>query len=366
LIIARYITKEILWTFFAALTVLLLIALSNRFALYLAKAATGQLPLGFVCKVVALYIPELLSYLIPLSFFIALLFAFGRLYADSEMTVLMACGISWTYICRLTLTLALLIMLFVALLTLWFVPHINKTREQALSEGETIGMLQSLMPGRFQTDGEGNHVFYIEDMTKDQELKGVFIAESPNMRSSEERGWTLITAEAAFLKKDKKTKDVYLVLKEGYRYQGVPGLADYTVIQFTEYGRAIPYVTGSASVEALPLKESSHLMSSEKMPDIAEFQWRFSLPLSVPVLALLALPLARVRPRQGRFAKFLPAMVIYITYYNLFTICKRWVAAGNLPSYVGVWWVHLMFLLLGILLLAKESGWFMRNKGNTG
>jgi len=360
MIIARYITKEILWTFLATLTVLLLIALSNRFALYLAKAATGELPLGLVFRVVGLYIPELLSYLIPLSFFIALLFAFGRLYADSEMTVLMACGISWKYICRLTLILALLIMFLVGALSLWWVPQITKSREKAISEGEAIGMLQSILPGRFQTAGEGEHVFYLEDVTDKHTLKGVFIAERPKLDSAAiDHGWTLITANEAFVKRDSKTKDFYLVLKQGYRYQGVPGIASYTVVKFDEYGRSTPPMVEAAPTQELRQKDTHDLMNATR-EDAAEFQWRLSLPLSVPILALLAIPLSRVRPRHGRYAKFLPAIVVYIIYYNLFTICKRWVSNGSLPSYLGVWWVHAFFLILGLVLIAKESGWINR------
>lgn len=61
--------------------ILLLIALSNRFAAFLAKAATGEFPISFVFHLVWLYIPELLSFLIPLSLFLAILFAYGRLHA---------------------------------------------------------------------------------------------------------------------------------------------------------------------------------------------------------------------------------------------------------------------------------------------
>lgn len=360
MIIVRYITKEIAMTFLSITGILLLIALSNRFAMFLAKTATGELPLNFVFNVVWLYIPELLTFLIPLSLFLAILFAYGRLHAESEMAVLSACGIGARDICKITVILSMFIMVLVAWLSLWVAPTLSANREKALSEGEALAVVHSMIPGRFQMFGEGNLVFYLEDInSKDNTMKGVFIAEQPALPKKED-GWSLITAKSAHVEREEKTKDFYLVLKEGYRYKGNPGKGDYTIIKFAEYGRAVHQQAGAVSNELLKVKPSNALLRSGTRDDIAEFQWRLSIPISVPILALLAVPLARVRPRQGRFANFLPAIVLYIIYYNLFTLSKRWIISGTISSYVGVWWVHLCFLALAFLLLAKESGFFRR------
>lgn len=360
MIIVRYITKEIAMTFLSITGILLLIALSNRFAMFLAKTATGELPLNFVFNVVWLYIPELLTFLIPLSLFLAILFAYGRLHAESEMAVLSACGIGAQDICKITVILSMFIMVLVAWLSLWVAPTLSANREKALSEGEALAVVHSMIPGRFQMFGEGNLVFYLEDInSKDNTMKGVFIAEQPALPKKED-GWSLITAKSAHVEREEKTKDFYLVLKEGYRYKGNPGKGDYTIIKFAEYGRAVHQQAGAVSNELLKVKPSNALLRSGTRDDIAEFQWRLSIPISVPILALLAVPLARVRPRQGRFANFLPAIVLYIIYYNLFTLSKRWIISGTISSYVGVWWVHLCFLALAFLLLAKESGFFRR------
>lgn len=364
-IIARYITKEMLRGFIAVTFVLALIILSNRFALYLAKAATGELPVGLVFKIVGLYAPELLSYLIPLGLFIAMLFTFGRLYADSEMVVLSACGIRYRYIIQLTLSFSIVVMLFMMLLTLGVVPKTTVLREEVLSEKGSLGSIQSMLPQRFQLFSGGTLVLYLEDIShKKDNFKGIFIAERPEDIYNPMNPWTLITAESANFKRDEKTNQPYIVLKDGHRYQGLPGTADYTVAHFKEYGRAILEKSEAVDSDTLRLKNTMLLLKSDNMADIAEFQWRLSLPLSVPILALIALPLARVRPRQGRFAKFVPAIALYIIYYNLFTVSKRWVAAGVLPSFVGVWWVHGLFFLVGLGFIVRDSGWYSRRKAS--
>lgn len=358
MIIARYITKEVLYTWVAITGILLLITLSNRFAVYLAKAATGELPISLVFRLVGLYTPELLSLVIPLSFFIAVLFAYGRLHVDSEMIVLWASGFGWKYISQLTFVLSIILMTGVGLLTLWIVPQMTAHRDQVVSEGDALAVIQSTLPGRFQTLSEGRMVFYLEDIdTKDKALKGIFIAEQPNQISAGSQGWVLITAKTAHVRQDAQSKDFYLVLTEGYRYQGMPGAANYTMVKFDEYGRAVKQET-SPQQSGLKQKSSGALWQSKALEDKAEFQWRLSIPLSLPILGLLAVPLSHVHPRQGRFGRFLPAVILYIVYYNLFTIAKRWVASGSLPSSIGVWWVHGLFLALAFILLAKEANWF--------
>jgi lipopolysaccharide export system permease protein len=349
--ITRYVLKEVSASFCVTTGILLFIALSNRFSLYLSKAVTGVLPLEMIIKIMGLHIPELLTYLLPLSFFIALLFSYGRLHVDNEMTVLFACGIPWRYFLRITGYYATGVALLVAVLGLIIVPMTADKREKLLVEGETMGMMQALVPGRFQSLMGGKTVFYLENTeAKKQTMQGILIAD----QLSEGKGWTLITAEHAKLHTDQKTGELYLVLFEGHRYQGIPGQANYQIMDFKEYGRAIQTPQETTMPQAsLRVKTNTFLWKSQDTDDQAELQWRLSFPISVWVLALLAIPLAQVRPRQGRFSNLLPALLIFILYYNSFTVVRRWVAAAVLPPYLGVWWVHGIFLVLGIILYRR-------------
>lgn len=359
MIIARYLTKEILWTLLGIVGVLLLISLSNKFVRYLAKVATGELPLNFVLEIVGLYIPELLSLVLPLSLFIAILLVYSRLQSTSEMMVLFASGMSWGTLTRITLFVATGLMIFVGLLTLWAVPVLETKRDRLVSEGESVGMMQAMIPGRFQTMTGGNIVFYLENVSaRDQTLQGVFIAERPTTVSEQMENWTFITAQSATLEAEKQAtfSDYFLVLNKGYRYEGKPGKADFTVLQFNTYGREVEHKPAPEPVDLVKYKTTPYLWTSENLKDKGELQWRLSIALSVFVLALLAIPLSYVKPRQGRFAQFLPAVLLYIVYYNCFTVSKRWVSIGWIPSWLGVWWVHILMILLACMGLAYVSG----------
>lgn len=361
MIIARYLTKEILWSLVAILGVLLLIAISDKFVHYLAKAATGELPTGFVFQIVALYIPELLSLILPLSLFIAILLVYGRMHVNSEMMVLFTSGMSWATLTRITLKLALMFMVLEGVLTLGCVPLLEEYRAHIIAEGEAVGVMQAMIPGRFQSTSDGKIVFYLENVSaRGQIIEGVFIAERPATLPSETNNWIFITAESAKLRVEKNAQasDYFLVLNQGHRYEGKPGKADFTVLQFEEYGREIEQKPAPVPRDFLKYKSSVRLWHSEDLKDQGELQLRLSMALSVFLLALLAIPLSYVHPRQGRFSKFLPAILIFIVYYNGFTVAKRWVAIGWVPSWIGVWWIHILVFLLAIAYLAKVSGWW--------
>ena len=76
------------------------------------------------------------------------------------------------------------------------------------------------------------------------------------------------------------------------------------------------------------------------------------------ILALLAQPLSRVNPRQGRFAKLLPAVFLYVAYLSLLLAAVDAIGSGALAAGLGVWPVHGLFLGLGLLLL-----WHSQRKG---
>lgn len=327
--------------------ILLVIALSNRFSSYLAKSASGQIPIDWIFKLVGLHIPELLSTLLPLGMMLSVLFAYGKLYANSEFIVLLCSGVNPRFILKITLTVGLAVAVVVAYLSLVVNPKTIDKREKAIADAESFALLQSIVPGKFQSSGDGRTVFYIEGLHSHHgarlSMERVFIAELPRPESQDQKT-TLLIADQAEQKKPKKDQAMYIVLKNGTRYAGKPGTHDYTVMQFEEYGREIKR-TESNSTAYIPhkAKTSYDLLFSTQAADQAELGWRLSLCLSVLILALIAVPLSEVNPRQGRFAHFLPAILLYIVYYNFLTISKRWVAAGEVNLWLGMGWVHLLF-----------------------
>ena len=92
------------------------------------------------------------------------------------------------------------------------------------------------------------------------------------------------------------------------------------------------------------------LLASEDLKYQATLQWRLSMPLLVLVVAILAVPLSKTNPRQGRYMKMIPAILLYFIYLASLTFAKSAVEDGRLPVAIGIWWVHGIFLLFAAYL----------------
>ena len=150
------------------------------------------------------------------------------------------------------------------------------------------------------------------------------------------------------------------VLYDGRRYEGVPGEHSFRIVEFAEHGMPVRLVQRRDGEAPVATKSLADLAGSSDPADRAELQWRISSPLSLFVLALLAVPLSRSRPREGRYARLGVGILVYITYLNLLSIARAWVEREQVPDWLGLWWVHVLLAILGFVLLARQSGWFTR------
>src|SRR5690606_31640112 len=99
---------------------------------------------------------------------------------------------------------------------------------------------ETLSAGRFQELGSGSRVTYTESLNGDRSvLRGVFITE----RGKNGQITNLVAESGRQLLEDDGRR--YLVLENGYRYDGVPGQADYRVLRYDRYGVLLPSPEGS-------------------------------------------------------------------------------------------------------------------------
>jgi len=351
LIAFRYLSRELLITAAAVSAALLVIIMSGRFIKYLAQAAQGALDPSVLLMVMGFRIPGFLQLIVPLGLFLGILLAYGRLYLDSEMLVLSATGMSQQRLLVYTLAPAVLLALLCGWLSLFLTPQGIVRVTQILNEQATLTEFDTLVPGRFQSMKGGTRVTYSESLRNNRkELVGVFISD----RSTNKSGISVLVAQTGH-QEIQADGNRYLILQNGYRYDGTPGKADYRIIQYTSYGvllpRAEPVTDIGSKEEALP---TATLWRSDKVHYQAELQWRLSIPLLVFVVTLLAVPLSKVNPRQGRFIKLLPAILLYMAYLALLIFMRGALYKGRVPLALGLWWVHGLFFALGLLLLYQE------------
>lgn len=364
LIIFRYLSRQMLQVMFAVTSIVLLIIMSGRFVNYLAQAATGTLKADFLFAIMGYRIPEFLVMILPLGLFLGIILAYGRLYVDNEMTVLSACGLSPNQLLSMTLLPAAAVMLLVALLSLVIAPLGIQKVERIFAEQDALTEFDTLVAGRFQKFG-WQRVTYAEALTDDhQQMNQVFIA-NRNLNGNNMGSMTLLLAEKARIEANAEAGGRrYLILDDGYRYDLTPGVLPLRAIKFKNYGLQMEERRSGKEISKEQALPTAQLMASDTPGYRAELQWRISLPLSIPIVVLMALPLARVNPRQGRYVKLLPGILLYLLYLALLMSGRGAMEDGRLSPDIGLWPVHGLFLFIALVLYLFEPGrlWLSRRR----
>lgn len=353
MLIFRYLAKEVFVTLIALTSVLLLIFMSNQVVLYLNRAASGSIPGMLIMKLMILEMPNLLSLLLPLGFYVALLLAYGRLYAESEITVLQSCGYGPNQLLKHSLLMALLVAMITTCM-MFASPFIARERVKLLQTTGIQTLIQTIIPGRFRALHDGQEVFYVETMSRDHTMaKHIFLARLVKQHAQPQ--WDILWAEKAHLMTNKQHED-YLILNHGRKYQGQPGQGDYQVATFASYQARLPHpiISPKEDIRTASWRDLWSLKTSNAKK-VAELQWRLSVPLMTLTLTLVAVPLSRVNPRNGKYAKLLPAILFYIVYANFMFIARDWLAAGKTPLWLGMWWLHALVFLMGLGLIWRNK-----------
>ena len=351
----RYLLRETTVTVTAVTGVLLVILLSNQLARILGQAAQAELSGRLVLTLVGLTTLQYMTILLPVGLFLGVVLALGRLYHESEMTAVGACGIGPRAIFRPILILTAGVALVLAVLSFVVVPAAGERAQQIRIAALRLAQFGALEPGRFRSFAGGDAVFYAERVDQAGRLYGVFV-----QRRAEDRLELAVAERAEQLGAGQMEQE--FVLYDGRRYEGVPGSAEWRVVEFREHGIPVRLPEYKAQKERYELKPTAALIGSDAGPDRAELAWRFAVPVMAVVLMLLAVPLAKLRPRQGRFARIGFAILAYFLYSNLLAVVRVWMEKDSAAGQFGLWWVHLLPLALaGAMLWAEEHpGWFRR------
>jgi len=337
---------------------------------------------------------------VPIGFFLAIMLGLGRLYHESEMAAIQSCGVGPAGLYRPIALLGVFVVVLLTWLSFFAIPSAAARAQAIRAEAMRDAQFGSLEPGRFRTFGGGNVVFYAESVDDNGILHNVNVfveqvlpkkpaegstapvrrieSKRPSSNPSEAKPSApkapvakLSEGEGAAQKVEENKLEIWVatraeqrgagqpeqtfVLYDGVRYEGIPGSGEFRTIRFSEGG--IPIRLGSPNDRAPKpsLKMTAELWKSRTPADVAELHWRLATPLMALILMVLAVPLARLRPRQGRFGKIGAAILSFFIYYQLLVAGRTWMESGAMPSIAGLWWVHALALCGAIWLLARES-----------
>jgi lipopolysaccharide export system permease protein len=333
----------------AVFLTLFLIALTTRLVRLLGQAAGGKIPSDAVVAFLGFFALNALPVLLSLTLFITVLLTLTRSYRDSEMVIWFSAGLSLTAWIRPVLTFALPLVALIAALTLALSPWTVQMAEKYRSRVDARDDLSRVDPGVFGESRSRDRVFFVESVAGDRSaVQNVFV-------NSVQHGRTGVMLSQKGTVETAPNGDRFIVLLDGRRYEGVPGEADYRVMDFQRYAARVESTSGEEPAPTHKSLSTVALLQNPSDVNRGELLWRVGVPLSALILALLAIPMSFVNPRAGRSVNLLFALFTYLVYSNLLTVSQARVAQGRLDFSVGWWLVHALMLVALVALFVQRT-----------
>ncbi|MFZ3076633.1 MAG: LPS export ABC transporter permease LptF [Psychrobacter glacincola] len=394
-------TQQVASTTALVLGFLVVMMLGGRLIRYFGIAAEGNLDIGLLFTIIGYNLPYFLELILPLAFFIALMLVFGRLYVDQEMAVINASGVSRGRLGRLMTPLILALFVGEAALSIVGKPWGVRSSENVWQQQALTSAFDLIRPNQFISSG--NYHLYVGSLSDDKkQLQDVILIQSePEKKGSAAKNNTAIdvennidpeTAEQlnipelpnALINNTDISKDTITLAKraeqvdmgnsgvtqldlfQGRRYEVGAGSLKYNQVGFDRYritltesskevitednietqaiGPLWQAATGNAQVG------SNNAMRAAQ----GELGYRLSLPWLMIIAPMLAVPLAQVRPRQGRWLRLFPSILLFVSCALGIISLKNAVGKGSVSVWAYAW------LILGFMALALYMNWGSR------
>ena len=288
-----------------------------------------------------------LEILLPSAMFFSVFAAVSRLYGEAEMDAMHAAGVSRLRILESVFKLSVVIATVTGLISIEGRPWAYRESYRLEAEAAAEFDLKKMATGEFVTIGSGDYVFIADDVDMDSgRHQRVFLQRQAEDGSRAE----LIYAESAELPT--------LNLDQGMTarfYNGVNYSLD------NQAQRDVSMVFEKLTIRLPPseareryrrrAQSTASLSTSTDPKDIAEYQWRLTTPMATILLSLIAVPLARSRPREPRTRGFLTAMGAYLLLFSVSSITRTAIEEGRMGAIPGIWAAYAFFALFLMILL---------------
>ena len=337
--------RETLKSQLAILFILLLIFFCQKLVRILGAAVDGDIPTNLVLSLLGLGVPEMAQLILPLSLFLGLLMTLGKLYTESEITVMHACGLSKAVLIKAAMVLALFTGIVAAVNVMWAGPWSSRHQDEVLAEAKANPGMAALAQGQFQQSTDGNAVLFIEGVNGSS-FHDVFLAQ---LRPKGSARPSVVVADSGQLSQHKDGSQV-VTLNQGTRFEGTAMLRDFRITDFKNYQAIIGHQAVAADPTDTEQMSMSTLWNTDNNRARAELHWRLTLVLTVFIMALMVVPLSVVNPRQGRVLSMLPAMLLYLVFFLLQTSLKSNAGKGKLDPAIWMWAVNLLYIALAVAL----------------
>lgn len=345
MIIIRYLVREALKSQIAILFILVVIFFCQNLVRVLGNVVDGDIPTNLVVSLLLLGVPKMAQLILPLSLFLGLLLTFGRLYTESEITVMYACGLGKYTLIFAAMILAVLTSAEAAINVFYLTPLAVSYQNKIMGDAKANPNITWLVEGQFKSLQDGATVVFIRNV-KGGTFYDIFLAQ---LKQSISKRPSVVVAEQGKINLQKDGTQV-VTLDKGTQFEGTAILRDFRITDFNKYTAVLRHrmvEVGHPQSEQMSMKI---LWQSDSLEARAEFHWRLTLVVSVVLMALLVVPLSVVHPRQGRVLSMLPAILLYLIFFLLQTVLRSNASKGQLDPRVWIWGVNVAYMCIALVL----------------
>jgi lipopolysaccharide export system permease protein len=347
-VLDKMIALDLLKTLMAVLSVLVVIIVSQGFIRVLDKAVEGLISNKTMLSILGLKTIIASVAFLPAAIFMTILMVLGRMYRDQEMSAVFSAGGGPGSIYRAVFLIIFPITVLAAGLSIYAAPWAESQIVQLTHQDAESSDLRGIGAGKFSEYSQGDLVFYVEKIGPDKKMHDIFV------QNRQHGNIEIINAKSGRM--EELHDATYMILENGERIQGLPGMVNYVIETFAEYAvrieakeTAVDFGREAVAIEVL--------LNSKLKIDIAELQRRFSIPAGILLLSFIAVPLAQISPRGGVYGNMLVGFLIYFSYGNFVRLSQGWVVKDAIPVWMGSFGINLVLLLIGAVLLARLFGW---------
>ena len=357
-VISKYLLKNLIVILIAIFLIISLIIFGNQFVMTAQKSVEHGIPLSELMPIVGFNMLRDLPIILSLSFFLSIIISISQLYRNSEAVVMNSFGIGDRNFMNLIKPLAIVIFLFIFSLSMYAVPWAKN--QKSLTEDVTVNAsdFSFITEGKFESFKNGEIVFYASDSSSisnsgEQNMEEIFI-----YVSNKDSPIVVLAAEATKYT-DSKNESIYLRLKDGLRYEGLPGDENVNILNFDKYDLEI--VSGEvqkslSNFSEIEEKTSIDLFLEGGLLANAEIQWRLSQPISILILSIIGVLLGKTSPRTGKGVNLLFGVIIFMLYNNGLLVAKNSIESGQLNPLIGLWSIHILMILCMIIFYQLRQG----------
>jgi len=349
-----YIIKKFILTFFAALSLIVIIVIIFDISEKIDDFVSRQAPLkAIIFDYYINFIPYFMNMFAPIFIFITVIFFSSRLAANSEIVAVLSCGISFKRFLRPYMFSAAFIALLSLTLNLWVIPNANKIRmafettyvtDYDSNKKTTRNFHYQISPGEFvfvESFSAWNNTAY--RMTLEKVEDNMIVSKL----SAAQAEWDSV--KCCWRMKNYFIRNYMASLEDNVK----TGESLDTVINLTlsDFKKTRDYESQLNYFELNDYIAMKRMRGDAQIKDaLIEKHTRFAMPFSAFVLTIIGVSLSSRKKRGGIGWNLALGIALSFSYVLFQKFSEMFVMTDTLPASIAIWIPNVIFAGIALIL----------------